>query len=155
MQALLASRLLKHGGFGALFLALPMIAVVAYPMLAAVPILLLFRLAKITEDSTSYSLYNTAMQVLWLPTTREMKYRGKAAIDTFFVRLGDALAALTTFVGIQWLMLPARYFFVLNSCLALGWLVAAAVVVREHRALTESTSMLADVAVGPSSVGAA
>src|SRR5262249_2243543 len=79
MQSLLASPLLKRGGFGALFLALPMIALIAYPTLAAVPVLLLFRLAKISEDSTTYSLYNTAMQVLWLPTTREMKYRGKAA----------------------------------------------------------------------------
>jgi ATP:ADP antiporter, AAA family len=155
MQSLLASRLLKHGGFGALFLALPMISLVAYPTLAAVPLLALFRLTKIAEDSTSYSLHNTATQILWLPTTREMKYRGKAAIDTLFVRLGDALAALTTFVGIQWLMLPARDFFVLNALLTLGWLMAALVVVREHHALTEPAGGLAgDLAVGASSVGA-
>ena len=84
-----------------------------------------------------------------------MKYRGKAAIDTLFVRLGDALAALTTFVGIQWLMLPARDFFVLNACLTLVWLMTGMVVVREHRALTEPASALADdVAVGARSVGA-
>jgi AAA family ATP:ADP antiporter len=154
MQSLLASRLLKYGGFGALFLALPVISLVAYPTLAAVPVLLLFRLAKIAEDSTNYSLQNTATQVLWLPTTREMKYRGKAAIDTFFVRFGDALAALTTFVGVQWLMLSARYFFVLNACLALGWLAAALLVVREHRALTEPTGALDGVAVGASPVRA-
>jgi AAA family ATP:ADP antiporter len=71
MQSFLASRLLKHGGFGVLFLALPMISMVAYPMLAAFPILALFRLTKIAEDSTSYSLHNTATQVLWLPTTRD------------------------------------------------------------------------------------
>jgi AAA family ATP:ADP antiporter len=138
LQSLVAARLLKYGGFGALFLALPLISLVAYPALAAVPVLLLFRLAKIAEDSTTYSLHNTATQVLWLPTSREMKYRGKAAIDTLFVRLGDALAALTTFVGIQWLTLPARYFFALNGCLAIGWLTAAFVVVREHRALSET-----------------
>jgi AAA family ATP:ADP antiporter len=147
MQSILASRLLKQGGFGALFLALPVISLVAYPVLAAAPILLLFRLAKIAEDSTTYSLHNTATQVLWLPTTREMKYRGKAVIDTFFVRLGDALAALTTFIGIQWLMLPARDFFVLNACLALAWLVTAVIAVNEHRALTEPGDPLADVAV--------
>jgi AAA family ATP:ADP antiporter len=153
MQSLLASRLLKHGGFGALFLALPAISLVAYPVLAAAPILLLFRLAKIAEDSTTYSLHNTATQVLWLPTTREMKYRGKAAIDTFFVRLGDALAALTTFVGIQWLILPARDFFVLNACLALAWLVVAVIAVYEHRALTEPADGLADAAVEARSAG--
>jgi len=52
MQSFLASRLLKYGGFGALFLALPVISLVAYPMLAAFPLLLLFRLAKIESGST-------------------------------------------------------------------------------------------------------
>jgi ATP:ADP antiporter, AAA family len=154
LQSFLASRLLKHGGFGALFLALPLISLIAYPMLAAVPALLLFRVAKIAEDSTTYSLHNTATQVLWLPTSREMKYKGKAAIDTLFVRLGDALAALTTFFGIQFLLLPARSFFVLNACLALGWLAAAVVVVREHRGLTGTASAPADVPVGASPIAA-
>ena len=36
---------------------------------------------------------NTARQLLWLPTTREEKYKAKQAIDTFFVRGGDVLSA--------------------------------------------------------------
>src|SRR5205085_11518658 len=112
-------------------------------LLAITPVLAFFRVAKVLEDATNYSLQNTATQVLWLPTTREMKYKGKAAIDTFFVRFGDALAALTTFVGIQLLMLPARSFFALNAVLALGWLAAAVVVVREHRALLASRAAAA------------
>jgi hypothetical protein len=52
-------------------------------------------------------------------------------------------------------MLPARDFFVLNACLTLVWLMTGMVVVREHRALTEPASALADdVAVGARSVGA-
>ena len=93
-----------------------------------------FRLTKILEDATSYSLQNTATQVLWLPTTREMKYKAKAAIDTFFVRFGDALAALTTFVSIQFLALPAKDFFAWNGVISLAWMAAAIVVVREYRA---------------------
>jgi ATP:ADP antiporter, AAA family len=134
LQSLFASRVLKYGGFGSLFLALPALSVFAYPVLAVMPVLALFRVTKVLEDSTNYSFFNTATQVLWLPTTREMKYKGKAAIDTFFARFGDALAALTTFVGIQLLTLPARHFFALNAILALAWLAAAAVVVRENRA---------------------
>ncbi|HSD10957.1 MAG TPA: hypothetical protein VLF14_08230, partial [Candidatus Binatia bacterium] len=138
LQSLGASRVLKYGGFGALFLALPALSLFAYPALALFPLLALFRLAKIAEDSTSYSLQNTAAQVLWLPTTREMKYKGKAAIDTFFVRAGDALAALTTFVAIQALALPPREFFVLNAILSLAWLATATIVIRENRALAET-----------------
>jgi AAA family ATP:ADP antiporter len=140
LQSLGASRILKYGGFGTLLLALPALLLIAYPALATFPLLALFRLTKITEGSTSYSLQNTAAQVLWLPTTREMKYKGKAAIDTFFVRLGDAFAALTTFVAIQELALAPREFFALNSVLVLAWLVAATAVVRENRALSEAAA---------------
>ncbi len=136
LQGLAASRLLKYGGFAALFLALPLVTVVSYPLLATIPILAYFRLGKIAEDATSYSLQNTATQVLWLPTTREMKYQGKAAIDTLFVRIGDGLAALTTFVGMQLFVLPARAFFALNASLSIVWLVVAVVVVRENARLT-------------------
>ena len=135
LQSLFASRILKYGGFAALFLALPFFSVVAYPLLVAAPVLGLFRIVKVIEDATTYSLYNTATQVLWLPTTREMKYGGKAAIDTFFVRLGDVLAALTTFVGIQLFTLPARDFFALNAILAVAWIFAGLLVVREHHKL--------------------
>jgi len=137
LQSLFASRILKYGGFGVLLLILPVISLVAYPMLAALPVLSLFRVTKVLEDSTNYSLHNTATQILWLPTTREMKYKGKAAIDTLFVRFGDALAAATTFVGIQLASLPAREFFALNAVLSIGWLAAAVVVIRDHSSLVE------------------
>ena len=139
VQSLFASRILKYGGFGALFLVLPTISMIAYPLLVVAPVLALFRITKVIEDATNYSLHNTATQVLWLPTTREMKYKGKAAIDTFFVRLGDALAALTTFVGIQLLTVPAKEFFTLNTMLAFAWLAAALVVVREHDVLVAAS----------------
>ena len=42
---------------------------------------------------------NTAKQMLWLPTSREEKYKAKQAIDTFFVRSGDMLAAGVVFLG--------------------------------------------------------
>ena len=32
-------------------------------------------------------------QALYLPTSREAKYKAKAAIDTFFMRFGDVLQA--------------------------------------------------------------
>ena len=45
------------------------------------------------REHTDYSVMNTAKQMVWLPTTREEKYKAKQAIDTFFVRIGDLLAA--------------------------------------------------------------
>ena len=48
---------------------------------------------------------NTAKQLLWLPTTREEKYKAKQAVDSFFVRLGDLAAAFVVFAGTSWLAL--------------------------------------------------
>jgi hypothetical protein len=38
--------------------------------------------------------FSIPRQLLWLPTTREEKYKAKQAIDTFFVRGGDVLSAV-------------------------------------------------------------
>ena len=65
-------------------------------------------MAKILENSTDYSIQNTTRQALFLPTSREAKYKAKQAIDSFFVRFGDMLQALVVFVGDQGLAHPRR-----------------------------------------------
>jgi len=73
--------------------------------------------------------------VLWLPTSAEMKYKVKPAIETFFVRFGDGLAAATILLGIHFFALTTQGFFLVNVALVLAWLAIALVVVREHRRL--------------------
>jgi AAA family ATP:ADP antiporter len=136
LQALVASRLLAYGGFGAIFLLLPTIALVSYSSMAFVPLLWMVRVMKVAENSVDYSINNTARQVLWLPTTADMKYKAKPVVDSLFVRLGDGFAALTVMLGVHLLALSTRSFFLLNVALALGWLAAALVIVREHGRLT-------------------
>ncbi|MDG2303189.1 MAG: hypothetical protein P8R42_00820 [Candidatus Binatia bacterium] len=138
LQALVASRLLALGGFGAILLLLPSIALVGYTAMAFLPILGVVRVMKIAENATDYSINNTASQVLWLPTTAEMKFKAKPAIATFCVRLGDGLAALTVLVGVQLMNLSTRSFFLLNAALVLLWLGVAVAVVGEHGRIVES-----------------
>jgi AAA family ATP:ADP antiporter len=64
-----------------------------------------------------------------------MKYKVKPAIETFFVRLGDGLAAATILVGIHVFALSTQSFFMVNVALVVGWLTMAVVVVRERRRL--------------------
>jgi AAA family ATP:ADP antiporter len=132
LQALVASRLLKYGGFGAIFLLLPGIALVSYSSMAFLPVLWMVRVMKVAENSVDYSINNTARQVLWLPTTAEMKYKAKPVVDSLFVRLGDGCAALTVMLGVHLLALSTRSFFLVNVALVLVWLSAALVIVREH-----------------------
>jgi AAA family ATP:ADP antiporter len=138
LQAFVASRLLKFGGFGVILLTMPVVALISYTAMAFVPILAIVKAMKIVENSTDYSINNTARNVLWLPVSAEMKYKGKPTIDSLFVRIGDGIAALTVLVGVQVLVLSTQSFFILNVALVLIWIGFAFVVIREHRRLSEA-----------------
>ena len=93
------------------------------------------RWAKTAENSTDYSIMNTAKAMLWLPTTQEEKYKAKQATDTFFVRIGDLLSAGLVLVGTTWLVLETSGFAAVNVVLVAAWLAVAALLVRENRRL--------------------
>ena len=138
-QAFVASRLLRFGGFGAIMLLLPGIALVSYSTMAFMPILSVVRVLKIAENSTDYSINNTARQVLWLPTSSEMKYRAKPAIDSLFVRLGDGFAALTVLIGVHFLDLSTQALFFVNVALVVTWLVLSVGIVRAYARMSASS----------------
>ncbi len=99
MQAFLASRIFKFMGVrGAIFI-LPTIALGGYGLLMVTPMLAAVRLTKTLENSTDYSIQNMVRHALFLITSREAKYKAKAAIDTFVVRTGDVLQAGVVFAG--------------------------------------------------------
>jgi AAA family ATP:ADP antiporter len=138
LQSIVASRLLKYGGFAAILLMLPVIALVSYTTMALLPVLAIVKVMKIAENATDYSINNTARHVLWLPVSSEMKFRGKPAIDTLYVRVGDGFAALTVLVGVQVLALATEMFFIFNVSLVLLWFAFAALLIREHRKASEA-----------------
>jgi AAA family ATP:ADP antiporter len=133
LQAFVASRLLKYGGFATIALMLPVIALLSYTAMALLPILAIVKMMKIAENATDYSINNTSRHVLWLPVSSEMKFRGKPAIDTLYVRLGDGLAAITVLVGVHLLAMSTRSFFVFNVALVICWLAFTFMMIREHR----------------------
>jgi AAA family ATP:ADP antiporter len=135
LQLFLVSRILKYVGVSGALFFLPVISLAAYSLMAFFPILGYIQLAKIFENSTDYSLQNTARQTLFLPTSREAKYKAKAAIDTFFVRIGDVLSAVVVFIGTYWL-LNTKAFATINVALVAVWLVLVAVIGRHYKKLT-------------------
>jgi ATP/ADP translocase len=74
--------------------------------------------------------------MLWLPTTREMKYVAKQLIDTFFVRMGDVGSALCVLLFADMLGFGVRAFGFINAVLVGVWIVLAIAIVRENRKLT-------------------
>src|SRR5258706_4895263 len=90
-----------------------------------VPLLAFIRGVKLAENSLDSSLQNTTRNALYLPTSREAKYKAKQANDTFFVRFGDVISAGIVFAGTTWLGFAAPPFAIGNARLVLIWLAAA------------------------------
>jgi AAA family ATP:ADP antiporter len=140
LQAFIASRLLKFGGFAAVLMLMPAIALLGYAAMALVPILAMIKVMKIAENATDYSINNTARHLVWLPVSSETKFKGKPTVDTLFARIGDLLAALTVLVGVQLLQLPTQGFLVFTLVLVVAWLAVGWDLGRQHSHLTRAAS---------------
>jgi AAA family ATP:ADP antiporter len=134
LQAFVASRLVKFFGLRGALLALPLIALGGYSLIAAGAGFAIVRWVKTAENATDYSIMNTARQLLWLPTSREEKYKAKQAIDTFFTRGGDVFSAAVVYFGAM--RLGVSGFAAVNVVLVIVWLVVASRILQHHRALT-------------------
>jgi len=132
IQLLLVSRLFKWIGVGRSLFVLPLIALGSYGLLAVLPILGAVRLGKILENSTDYSLNNTARHALFLPTSREAKFKAKQAIDALCWRIGDLLQAAVVFAGTR-LAFGVRQFALMNELLVLLSVVVVVAINREYK----------------------
>ena len=140
LQAFFVSRIFKFIGVrGALFI-LPAIAATGYTAIALIPTFFAVQWTKIFENGTDYSVQNTTKHALFLPTSRDAKYKAKQAIDAFFVRFGDMLQAGVVFVGVQ-LALGIRGFAIVNMVLVGVWLLIVLGIRREHEKLTGSEAI--------------
>ncbi len=140
IQALLVSRLVKFFGIAGVLFALPIIALGTYalPLLGAS--MMVFIATKLAENSTDYSVMNTAKQMLWLQTTPDEKYKAKQAIDTFFVRTGDVIAAALVFVGTQFIGLDLLGFSAVNVAMILIWMVVAHRLLQQYKLQSQASN---------------
>jgi AAA family ATP:ADP antiporter len=140
LQAFVVSRVIKWFGVRVALLVLPAVALVGYTGMAFIPLLPLIRTVKLAENSIDYSLQSTTRNALYLPTSREEKYKAKQANDAFFVRFGDVLSAGLVLAGTRWLSFGSRQFALVNVALIAGWLILAIVIGRRFERLTEAAA---------------
>lgn len=133
IQLFLVSRIFRWIGIGGALLVLPMFVLGGYGYTALGASLIVLKWIKAAENGTDYSLMNTTKAALFLRTSREEKYKAKAAIDTFFQRAGDTLSALAVFVGTTWLALKIEGLAIVNLAAILVWIGLAVMIAREYR----------------------
>lgn len=102
LQAFVASRLARYGGVRLTLLVLPIVSIATSVSVAAGLAFIFLRVSKTIENATDYSITNTARALLWLPTSRDEKYKAKQTIDTFFARFGDLLSTGFVQVAFVW-----------------------------------------------------
>jgi ATP:ADP antiporter, AAA family len=143
LQFFVVSRILKYMGVGPALFIMPLLAFANYSIFALFPVLALIRVAKITENAADYSLQNTLRRALFLPTSREAKYKALNAVETFFWRAGDMLSAVVTFVIIRTLGFGVREYAMVNIAIVVLWIVIAAMLAKENRKLSDTHALAA------------
>ncbi len=121
LQMFVVSRLFKFLGVGKSMFIHPLVALFGYMVMLRSPSVQFMTWLKIADNSLDYSVGNTTKQALWLPTSREAKYKAKQAVDSFFVRAGDMVQAGIVFMG-ERLLLTVPSFAAINLVLVAGWL---------------------------------
>jgi AAA family ATP:ADP antiporter len=141
LQLFVVSRVIKYLKIPAALLILPIVSFAAYSLILFVPVLAAVRWAKTAENSTDYSLNNTVRQALFLPTTREEKYKGKQVVDALGQRTGDVMAAVTWLVGAGLLSLGYTQLAAVNLPLVAAWIAVAVFIGRRYRRLAAATRL--------------
>ena len=142
LQMFVVSRVFKFLGVGRALFIHPLVALTGYLLMLRAPSLQLIGVVKVADNSLDYSLGNTLKQALWLPTSREAKYKAKQAVDSFFMRAGDVISAGIVFTG-ERLALAVPAFAIANVVLAGAWLGIVAMLSAATRAQIDAKAAAA------------
>jgi AAA family ATP:ADP antiporter len=112
VQLFLTSLIMTRFGVTAALLVLPISVLAGSGAFMAVPILWVGSFLNTADNGFSYSINQSAKEALYVPTSRDEKYKAKAFIDMFVQRFAKALAVglsllittlFTDFSTIRWL----------------------------------------------------
>ena len=124
LQMFVVSAVFRAIGVGRALFIHPIIAGTGYLLMLRAPSFNAIRWLKTADNAVDYSLGNTTKQALWLPTTRQEKYKAKQAVDSFCVRAGDVIQAGIVYTG-ELASFSISAFAVLNLVMTAAWLAVA------------------------------
>ena len=134
IQLLLVSRVFKRVGVAGALFVLPLIACGTYGLFALVPLLAAVRVGKMLENSTDYSLQNSAPRAVPANQPRG-EVQGETGDRRPLLASGDVLQAGVVFAGVR-LAFGPRQFALLNELFVCLWLVVVVAIYREHKRRT-------------------
>jgi ATP:ADP antiporter, AAA family len=135
IQVLVVPWVFRFMGIRGTVLVLPCLAAMMSTATAIDPVFGVVLAARVLENSVDYSLQNTTVHGLFLPTSRDAKYKVQAVVDT---RFGDLISAACVFLLINQLHLIPRQFALANTFVIACWLALAILLGRQYREIVES-----------------
>ena len=126
VQLLLTSLVMRRFGLTVALLALPVAVLSASTAFMILPGLWLGSLLNTADNGLSYSIHQSAKEALYVPTTRDEKYKAKAFVDMFVQRFAKALAVGLSLVVTTWFadFSSVRWLSLLTLPLIAAWVVA-------------------------------
>jgi AAA family ATP:ADP antiporter len=92
-QMFLTGRLIKGLGVRVTLGFLPLLSIVGFLSLGAVPVLAVFVIFQVMRRAGEYAIARPSREILYTVLPREDKYKAKHFIDTFVYRAGDQVGA--------------------------------------------------------------
>ena len=114
-QVLLTPYLMNRWSVGTALVVLPLADLVLSVSFLIVPILGIAAAMSVADNAFNYSIYQSAKESLYTPTSRDAKYKAKAFIDMFIQRgakvlavvLNLVFAAVASLQGVRWLSIAS------------------------------------------------
>ena len=139
LQTGATGRVLAALGVGGTLALLPALSLAGFAALGALPTLGLLALVQVARRASNFALTRPAREILFIPLSREEKYKSKAFVDTFVYRLGDQVGAWTS-AGLTALGLGVAGIAGAAAPLAALWLALTVWLGRRHARLVRTAS---------------
>jgi AAA family ATP:ADP antiporter len=139
VQLFLTSFVMSRLGVGVALLVLPMAILAVSAGFTALPILWVGSLLNTADNGFSYSINQSAKESLYVPTTKDEKYKAKAFIDMFVQRFAKAIAVVVS-LGITTVFVEfasIRWLSAVTIPLIILWVFAARHAGKRFREMTE------------------
>lgn len=137
VQLFLTSFVMARFGVGVALMFLPIAALLGSTAFLVAPVLLVGSALNTADNGFSYSINQSAKEVLYVPTSPDEKYKAKAFIDMFVQRFAKALAVglslliTTFFAGFE----SVRWLSIATILILVVWIAAVRYSGRKFREL--------------------
>lgn len=121
-QFILTTWVLRRFGAKAGLYFTPLIFIAAMSTMLVQPSLVIVAIFNVLQQSTSYSINQSAKELLYIPCSEDIKYRTKAFIDMFIFRLGDATASILLLIIHRYLKLSSHFSLIIGTLLTGYWI---------------------------------